>query len=127
MSHAPVSDKTLEMINRHRFIDQDTTTAGLAKTGTDPTHGKGKGVPIHNQAQSLFILALGNVGDIALHIDLTGTGQVTGSLTVTKMGRGDDAEPFLAMSNDGIGCGLDDHTVLGKSSAGPKETFRCQG
>ena len=126
MAHAPVGDKTLQMINGNRFINQDPPTAGLTETGTDPAHGKGHRVTLHDQAQGLFILTPGHMGNIALDIDLTGTGQVAGGLTVTKMGCRDIGKPLLPVENDRFRIGKNLHPVPGRGDTGTEQSLGRQ-
>ncbi len=121
--HAPVGDKPFQVVDGDRFIDQDPPAARLAEAWADPAHGKGNRVTFHDQPQGLLVLAHGDVGDVALDIDLAGTGQVAGRLAVAKVFLGDEGQPLLAVGDHGLGRGEDLHAVQGQGGAGPEESL----
>jgi len=123
MTHAPIGDKTLQMIDGNRFIYKDTTAAGFTKTRTNPTHGEGQRVAFHDQTQGFFILPLGHMSYIPLDINLSGTGEITGRLAITKMGLGQDSQTFQAMSRYRGRICRNNHPVPGQGNTGAHQPF----
>ena len=123
VGHAPVGDKALQMVDGHRLIHENPAAAGLAEPGAYPPHGKGKGVALHDQAQGLFVLAFGHMGDIALHIDLPGTGEIAGRLAVAEMGLHQEGHALHALGLQLLGVGGDPHPFAHRGYTGPHRSL----
>ncbi len=126
VGHAPVGNKALEMVDVNRVVNQNAPAAGFAEPGADPAHGERYRIALHDQAQGFFVFALGDVGDVALNVDLSRAGKIAGSLAVAEMGAGDGGQPLLAEVGDGPGCRRDVHAVQGKGGTGPEKTLDRQ-
>jgi hypothetical protein len=63
------------------------------------------------------------MSDIALHIDLSRAGKITGGFAVTEMGLGQDGQPFQTMGGDGGRISQDNHAVLSQTVTGTNQTF----
>ena len=98
--HTPVCNESFQMVDGYRFIYEYTATSCFTKTGTDAANGKWNGIAIHNHAQCLFVFTFCNMSNIALNINLTGTGQITRCFTISKMGFRDYSKTFLSILNN---------------------------
>ena len=62
-------------------------------------------------------------GYIALDIDLTGTGKITGSLTITKMSLSQDGQTLQTVSGNRSGISRDNHPIPGQPHTRMNQSF----